>query len=83
MRARAPGASLDSLTRKEIMVSPIDSFQIRLAVSGTSCDKYPGRSHSSRPQEAFRKASYWVLVPCCPSRSSLLSSSRPVIPPTS
>lgn len=44
MRARAPGDRLSSLSRQEVVVNTVDSFQIHLAVSGNSFDKYPGRS---------------------------------------
>ncbi|KAJ5682747.1 Xaa-Pro aminopeptidase [Penicillium macrosclerotiorum] len=48
MRAKPSGASLDSLAGPpgvDVIINSVDAYRIRLAVSGTSCDKYPGTSH--------------------------------------
>jgi hypothetical protein len=55
MRAKAPGTPASSLAGRSAMISSIDSYHIRLAVSGTSCDKYPGRSPFSLNQEKLCK----------------------------
>ncbi|KAJ5676749.1 uncharacterized protein N7477_002382 [Penicillium maclennaniae] len=46
MRAKAPGASSTSLAGQSVMINSVDSYHIRLAISGTSCDKYPAKQHA-------------------------------------
>ncbi|KAJ5146972.1 hypothetical protein N7526_000324 [Penicillium atrosanguineum] len=46
MRAKAPVAPLPSLAGQSVMINSVDSYHIRLAVSGTSCDKYPAKQHA-------------------------------------
>lgn len=50
MRAKAPGAPLTSSAEQSVMINSVDSYHIRLAVSGSSCDKYPGESPLSLNQ---------------------------------
>lgn len=44
MRAKARGAPRDASLAGEAnaIINAVDSLHIRLAVTGTSCDKYPG-----------------------------------------
>lgn len=58
MRAKAPGAPLDSCpARPDVNINCVDSYHIRLAVTGTSCDKYPGMSrYCPCGQEKLRRA---------------------------
>lgn len=46
MRATARGAPLDSNSlagQTDVIINAVDSYHVRLAVTGTSCDKYPGK----------------------------------------
>ncbi|KAJ5167293.1 Xaa-Pro aminopeptidase [Penicillium canariense] len=48
MRAKARGAPRDAslADQSDVIVNSVDSFHIRLAVTGTSCDKYPAKQHA-------------------------------------
>jgi hypothetical protein len=45
MRSKARGTPRDAslANQADVIINAVDSFHIRLAVSGTSCDKYPGK----------------------------------------
>jgi Xaa-Pro dipeptidase len=45
MRSKARGTPRDAslASQADVIINAVDSFHIRLAVSGTSCDKYPGK----------------------------------------
>ncbi|KAJ5578533.1 uncharacterized protein N7459_007497 [Penicillium hispanicum] len=49
MRATAQGASLDSNSlagQADVIINAVDSYHVRLAGTGTSCDKYPAKQHA-------------------------------------
>jgi hypothetical protein len=45
MRAKARGTPRDAslANQSDVIINAVDSIQIRLAVTGTSHDKYPGK----------------------------------------
>lgn len=71
MRAKTPGAPLTSSAGQSVMINSVDSYHIRLAVSGTSCDKYPGESPFSLNQEKLRKVGMPSIIVYALLQSSL------------
>lgn len=51
MRVKARGTPRDAslANQADVIINAVDSLQIRLAVTGTSYDKYPGKSHCRPP----------------------------------
>lgn len=66
MRAKARGTPRDASLAKQadVIINAVDSIQIRLAVTGTSHDKYPGQSTVALPPPKEND-------PCCPLKNSL------------
>lgn len=48
MRARSL-ASPHAGALRDVSINSVDSYHIRIAISGTSIDKYPGKSHYDIP----------------------------------
>jgi hypothetical protein len=84
MRVKARGTPRDAslASQADVIINAVDSFHIRLAVSGTSCDKYPGkpRRRPSTEDPARPIDSTMDPVPFAPSHRtrSLGSTGSPV-----
>lgn len=53
MRAKACGAPRGASLagQADVIINAVDSLHIRLAVTGTSCDKYPGKPRCPSAEE--------------------------------
>ena len=86
MLANASGAPLTpSTAQPDVTINSVDSYRIHLAVTGTSCDKYPGMSpFAPWNQGKLRKVGMPSHTVRAVSRSTLVfAGSRPAIAPTS
>jgi len=73
MRARSL-ASPHAGALRDVSINSVDSYHIRIAISGTSIDKYPGKSHYDIPfslctfyfSSPRRKVNETLQFPCDP-----------------
>lgn len=71
------------LAGPDIMINSVDAYQIRLAVTGTSCDKYPGEPHFPRREPGVIPKGSNMPPHDLPTSLQPPTGSRPVIMPTS
>jgi hypothetical protein len=66
MRAKARGAPRDAslASQADVIINAVDSLHIRLAVSGTSDDKYPGKLSPFRPRMKPARSMKSIPRPC-------------------
>lgn len=50
------------LAGPDVIINSVDAYQIRLAVTGTSCDKYPGEPHFSRREPGVTQRALTCLL---------------------
>jgi hypothetical protein len=70
------------LAGPDVIINSVDAYQIRLAVTGTSCDKYPGEPRFLRMEPGVIPKGSNMPPDDLPTSLRPTTGSQPVIMPT-